>query len=357
MPHSVFKRAGGSASLKLAMPYSSTECDSKPTDDGLVEYHPRESLYPRLTVSSIEIRHFFGRRNTGDGAASSGKKRGLFDAQNDQNKRKKSNASDKHLKEIQEYKSKLAHALAEAKEANERCTLLRAEYKMLHDEKEKQAHKFKHTAHIPLFLPHLKKEVERLENSLKRHRGEAMAGEALVHVEELGSKIDEHNIFFALTEDAKNMLKRKVEAEMQADEVAQELRCTIGHETFKTALTGPDGFLYEAVELCRYIEHNGWEVEMCGSDNQHLRVKQWKSPNTREVFGEALFTLSHTTHNILRSLRNKISKRLLDEFVAEMTESVHEPSKSMKEVGSLFGCIYMSTSPRYPPRSPSPSYT
>lgn len=208
---------------------------------------------------------------------------------------------------------------------------------------------------VPEFLPNLKLEVECLQETMTASELEKV----IKHRQEGGGGLigwstynASQKIFEAIKTDAEEMYKRELDDKLATNEIALELRCNICKETLKTALVGPDGFLYEAEQLNKYVRHHKWEAYMWqapGSGARQLCIKNWRSPMTRQWFEKALFALSRTTHNVLGTVRSDIGKKFVREFSDNMQDIIHQTPMNTDDIAQMFCGDNI---PRSPPLSP-----
>jgi len=188
---------------------------------------------------------------------------------------------------------------------------------------------FKNKSKIPEFFPNIRREIQLFETeSMQKIDIEALERE------------DIGKICRALEKDWKQMHKREVELTMEEDEYALSYRCNIKQAIVGTALGGPDGFCYDAEALHKYIQYNKWETVFqkdVESGAVHMRVMDWRSPNTRQVWDEAPFSLCIPGNKTVKTVRTKVKQSLLQKFMREIKKDGEVKTKNMKEIADLFG--------------------
>ena len=192
---------------------------------------------------------------------------------------------------------------------------------------------YKNKSNIPELFPNIKAEIQRMEAN-------DMHDENLkIDIETL-EKEDIAKICGALAKDLKKMHTKEIDMSMEEHEIGVHFRCNIKQAIPETALSGPDGFCYDVEALHKYIEHNKWNTVFqkdAESGAVHMRVLDWRSPNTRQVWDEAVFSLSHAVNNTVQGLRVDISKRRFAEYVRDVQSYVKTPVKNMKQIADMFG--------------------
>jgi len=186
---------------------------------------------------------------------------------------------------------------------------------------------------IPEFYPNTKREIECLENNgmmLQRQRTidiENMDGDNLMKLTK------------ALEADWKLMHKLEVQNILEGDKIAKEFQCSMNQSTVETALMGPDHYVYDVRALHRYVETNQLTVFFVKdvSGAEYMRIPEWRSPNTRQVFQDATFRVDHRAHNILNHIRDDISQDLARDFFKDMQSYIHPKTMNMQKIAELFG--------------------
>lgn len=186
---------------------------------------------------------------------------------------------------------------------------------------------------IPDFLPNIKTEIEFAES--RRTQAETTD---MITMDEL-KKQEAKRILHALAKDANIMVEKNIQKELEDNEIAQEYMCCLTQDHIEFALIGPDGFHYDKKGLLDYIKHNHlFYFASLAPDTQVFRllVKEWKSPNTREVFSCAYFSVDHAANNVLFKLHRKIANKVDGDFRQHIVDARVPSITSMADLISFF---------------------
>ena len=143
----------------------------------------------------------------------------------------------------------------------------------------------------------------------------------------------------ALQPDWERVHKQHIENQMEDDRYASIFVCKIKREVPTTALSAPDTFAYDAECLMQQVMYNNLDVKFCRdaeTGSVSIKVKDWKSPATREVFETATFKLHVNAHQVLRLSREHYVDKVLQGFCQKVRADMKVIPKTMKELAEMY---------------------
>jgi hypothetical protein len=143
----------------------------------------------------------------------------------------------------------------------------------------------------------------------------------------------------ALQLDWEGVNKQNIENQMEDDRYASTFICKIKQEVPKTALMAPDTFTYEAEWLMQQALYNKLDIKFCRDAESgcvSIKVKEWKSPVTREVFETGIFKLHVNAHQVFSLAREDLVDKLVQGFCQRVRAEMTVIPKTMKELAEMY---------------------